>query len=92
MSQKAQDKKRAKDARKAKDAPADFPSKPSTGTAMDAAGDKSFAWLSDAQRVKPGTGAAYTDRSSQTRRTPSTASAERTFEAMFPGAMNIKVR
>ena len=92
MNQKAQDKKRAKD-RKAKDAPPDFEGCPKTH-AEDSASDPRFDFVADAMRVKPGTpGTPYGDVSSKVRRAPSTASAERSFQAMYGNAaLDIKVR
>lgn len=88
---KAEPEMKAKDKRKtAKDAPPDFPGCPKTH-AEDSANDKSFAWLNDAQRVKPDSGATHTDRSSQTRRAPVTANGERSFGEMYgAAALNIK--
>ena len=89
----AKDRRKAKDMRRAKDEPADFPGKPSTGTAMDAAADPRFDYLRDAAKVKPDNGSAFTDRSSQTRRAPSTANGERSFGEMYGNAaLAIKVR
>ena len=89
----AKDRKRAKDKKMGKDTPPDFEGKPSTNTAMDAAADPRFDYLRDMQRVKPDNGSAFTDRTSQARRAPSTASAERSFEAMYgQQAVNIKAR
>ena len=86
----AKDRKRAKDKKIGKDTPPPFEGKPSTGTAMDAANDKRFDFLRDAQRVKPGQpGAAYGDVSSKAVRNLSTSTS---FDAMYPHASTIKVR
>ena len=91
-----EDDKPVKDAKRkqmGKDTPPPFEDMPKTGAAMDAASDKRFDFVADAMRVKPGTGEGHTDRSSQARRAPVTASAERSFGEMYgAAAVNIKVR
>jgi len=89
MNQKAQDKKRAKDKKTAKDEPAPFKGEPET-KAMDSAGDPRFAFLADAQRVKPARpGNAYGAVSSKAARSGATSAS---FEAMYPAASKVQVR
>ena len=85
--------KPAKDRRRAKNSPPDFEGMPKTH-AEDSAADPRFDYLRDAMRVRPGTpGTPYGDVSSKVRRAPSTASAERSFQAMYGNAaLDIKVR
>ena len=83
------DKRKAKDKKMGKDTPVDFEGMPKTG-AMDAASDKRFDFLADAQRVKPSQpGNAYGDVSSKAARNGATSAS---FEAMYPAAATIKVR
>jgi len=83
------DDKPAKDRRKAKDEPAPFKGEPET-KAMDAASDKRFDFIADAQRVKPSQpGAAYGDVSSRASRSGATSAS---FEKLYPDASKVQVR